>query len=321
MISVLTVSHSHATEFTDGGRILGSNSPPIATIDVRYIRFQANDAVVETDRPVILGAASGSSFSSGFENVFDANDSISPIGLEVYKRTLHFGSEYIGGFVNLELSADITGTWNWDGGALDDGSYFEDFWFLAINDIGFGGFLYNADNTAIESSSSGSIFIHGISSATNAPVTFTDEIKAGNYSLNEAGSLVLEFTGATSHIGEVAEISAVATYDVPDTYIYEIDISAGITTVGASLSLQIKGTNSGSLTSITGNTNVTEVAPGSGWWDITFLPAANVSDVLELRILEGISFTLELTANSYANGSSTSTSVSSATWLDGTIVE
>ena len=108
----------------------------------------------------------------------------------------------------------------------------------------------------------------------------------------------------------------------PNTYIYEIDIAAEVTAPGDTLSVQINGTNSGSLSSTTGNTNVTETAPGSGIWDITFAPAdpnnPSVTDVLELRIREGTAFQLDLIATSNGNPFSFSTTVSSATWIDGT---
>ena len=322
IISVLAVSYSQASEPTDGGRILNSSSPPTATIDVRYIRFESYELGVEMDSPVILGGVFGSSFKNGFEEGVNSIDSQQPGDVEVYQRILHIGDEFAGGSVRVKLSAKITGTWNWDRGTLDDGSYFEDYWSLAVNSTHFGSFWYNANSTATEFQNPGPIFTHGISGATNTDVTFMDEVQINDVVVNTDGNLVLDFTGATTQTSELAEISATAYPDLPYTYIYEIDVSAGVTTVGAALSLQMNGTNSGSLTSMTGNTIVTENPPGSGMWDMTFIPGAtSVTDVLELRILEGTSFKLDFIATSTLDQVSTSTTVSSSTWTDGTFVD
>jgi hypothetical protein len=130
----------------------------------------------------------------------------------------------------------------------------------------------------------------------NSYVNFTDEIFIEDLVLNNNGQLNLNFAAATSSLNEYVKIFfAQVKVDLPDIYIYEIDLSAMLTQPGAFLSMQLSGTNSGSLTSLSAGALVTEMAAGSGMWDITFFPqdATSNSSTLEMRILEGTEFQLE----------------------------
>ncbi|MFT5400931.1 MAG: hypothetical protein ACI9LO_001983 [Planctomycetota bacterium] len=251
-------------------------------------------------------------------------------GLDLFaqaQQIISFGQEFVGSMVNLQLTAQVSGTWNWDGGTFGDSSLFDDNWSLTVNGNPFGTFWYNADSTATEDQLSPTgdqllapVFTHGLSSDINSEVNYTDVIQVDNVAVNDEGNVVLDFTAATTQTSEIVAVEAVVTIDLPDTYIYEVDISAEITAPGETLTIQITGTNSGSLTSLSGNTIVTENPAGSGIWDISFAPADSVSDVLELRILEGTTFQLDLIATSTGGTGSSSTTVSSATWTDGTFI-
>ena len=291
-------------------------SPPEAAIDVRYIGFEAND--IEQTSGVVLGgqlAGDGNIFGTDGLNI-----------TETHSTVINFGPEFAGQTVDIDITAQIGGSWNWDGGVSGDGSYFEDNWTLTVNDNFFGSFLYNSDSTATEATvagPNGPIYTHGTAGNANDNINFTDVIRVENVVVNAEGNVVLDYTAATTETAETVTIQAVAAIDLPDTYIYEIDISAAVTAPGETLTVQLTGTNSGSLTSKTGNTTVTENPAGSGMWDITFDPAdaTNISDVLELQILENTNFQLDLVATSTDDGDTSSTTASSATWTDGTFVD
>ena len=284
---------------------------PIAMINVRYIEVENND--IEATSGVVLGgnlAGDGNILGTGGLDI-----------TEVFSETISFGEEFTGATVNLELTAEVSGSWNWDGSNATTSGYFDDNWTLAVNGNAFGAFLYNADGTTNEGILSGPVFTHGVASATNDDVSFTDVIVVENVVVNAEGNVVLDYTAETTSTSETVSIQAVATLDLPNTHIYEIDIAAELTAPGGTLTVQISGTNSGSLTSTTGNTTVTENPAGSGMWDISFPQADAIIDVLELRILEGTSFQLEVVATSTEGGDSASTTVSSSTWTDGTFVD
>jgi hypothetical protein len=294
--------------------VLLDANPSATAIGVRYIRFEANDANFSTDSQ-ILGAVSN-------------GDGDSSVGTtEQAQLIISFGDEFRGSTASLSLTAQVSGTWNWDGGTLIDGSLFDDNWSLSVNDNFYGSFWYNAVCTTTEGqlldSLTRPVFTHGTTGSIDSGVNFTDLIQVGNVEIDDDGNVVLDFTAATTETTEIVTVEAVATVDLPDTYIYEIDMSAAVTEEGGTLSVQITGTNSGSLTSTTGNTNVTENPAGSGIWDITFVPAdpgnPSISDVLELRILESNSVKLDLIATSSIGGGSDSIVVSTATWTDGVI--
>ena len=289
------------------------NVAPVAdslnvAIDVRYVRSEANE--INQASGVVLGgqlAGDGNIYGTDGLNITETPD----------PTVIHFGAEFVGATVELNITVQIDGSWNWDAGTSGDSSYFDDNWTLAVNENFIGSFWYNSNSTVTEGTltgPNGPIYTHGTAGTVNGNMSFTDVVHVQNVVVNTEGNVVFEYTAATTSTDEIVTIQSVTAIDLPDTYIYEVDISAGLTAPGETLTVQLSGTNSGVLTSTTGDTIVTENPAGSGMWDITFDPAdaSSISDVLEIRILDGVSFQLDLIATSVDGGDSVSATVSSA---------
>ena len=284
--------------------------PPLASISVEYMRVEGNNITLSVDE--VLG---GRNFG---------DDNINGTGgvnyTETYQQVIQLGQQFAGATVDLEVSADIRGSWNWDG----SGNYFEDNWALSVNGDFFGEFWYNSNNTGNEGviqGPNGPIYTHGTSGTVNNNVSFTDVINIKNVTLDQNGNAVLNFSAASTQTSETVNIDTIASLDLPDTHIYHVDISAGLTDPEEVLTVRITGAETGSLTSLTGNSTVTDL--GNGEWSVAFTPvtAASITDRLELSIFENTEFQVSLVATSTDGLEQSVTTVSAPAYLDGVIVD
>ena len=274
---------------------------PTATISitdpvVTYVT-QALAKTISTDIDTVLGDNVGDGNISGTEN-YDYGDTVTSM--------IDFGADYAGLTVSVEIDVSVSGTWN------HDSSYFDDNWAVFINgsDIPEAIYKYNSnynsstDNVYITTKDDGVIeYKYGEDGTVNNSISIPTYKPTVLVTLDENGKAEIKFGAATTETSETVTINSyVASFngsdDVPETFTYDVDITAALSDIDNSEVLSVLINNvpeSGVLSSNIYTLNNL----GSGTWEVV-VPAGikSVSDnTLTLTVNNGTpDFQLDIVA-------------------------
>ncbi|MBN7795690.1 retention module-containing protein [Parahaliea mediterranea] len=274
----------------------GDTDEATVQVNVEHVADQPSDVLVEVvgtvvqnnDHSIVLGGQIGDQV--GDDNIdgtpgFNYGDTIS--------STLDFGSTFANQTVTVTLDASISGSWNYDG----SGSYFDDNWGVLVDGSPVAIFFYNASGSSAGPTSTETLpngataYYYGSPSSTNRAFNLNHQPQI-QVTLDDQGRAELTFGAETTQTTESVVINGVAVAELPDTYVYTLNLQAALGDDNfdgsESLSVEILNVPAGAVLAPAAGSGLTVTNAGGGTW-VVEVPAGvtSINGNVVLSVNEG----------------------------------